>query len=397
MRGDSLPRVKVSKISATRLEKGYLWVFRKGLRDLPLGLKSGDWVRIFSEGGRFIGTGYYSNESNICLRLVDRGEILPNERYFQKRILEAFELRIRSGFGKEDSFRVVFGEGDFLPGLVIDKYGDVFCFQVMTAGMEAVKNNVIRALVDLFSPSCIYEKSDSPTRAYEGLGLIKGVVFGNLPGELVVDIDGIRFLIDLEEGQKSGMYLDQRFNRRILRRYAEGLRVLDVFSYGGAFSMYALAGGASECIAMDISKRAVDYASRNARLNGFEGRFRAVKGDAFDELRKMRREGEKFDAVVVDPPAFSKSKRGVERALRGYKDVNLQAIKILSPGGLLFTSSCTHYVTREMLKNVIIEASRDAKVELQCLEEGTQPPDHPTLLEMSETEYLKFIVFRKLT
>ncbi|RMG58431.1 MAG: class I SAM-dependent rRNA methyltransferase [Deltaproteobacteria bacterium] len=397
MRERKLPPVKVSRISTTRLEKGYLWVFRKGLKETPVGLRSGNWVRIYSEGGKFLGTGYYSQTSNISLRLVDREEIFPSEEYFRKRFSECLEVRLTSGFTLNDSFRLVFGEGDRLPGLVVDKYGDVLVLQVLTAGMEAVKGEIVKALEALLAPRSIYEKSDAPTREFEGLKAQKGTLLGENLSELVVAIDGLRFFVDLEEGQKSGMYLDQRLNRNIVKRYARGKKVLDVFSYGGGFSLYSLAGGAVSATAMDISERAISLARRNAELNGFEGRFTGIVEDAFDGLRRLRREGEKFDAIIVDPPAFSKSKRGVERALRGYKDVNLQAIKLLKRGGILFSSSCTHYVTREMLRSVIMEAARDAKTELQCLEVGTQPPDHPSLLEMGETEYLKFFVFRRLS
>jgi len=297
--------------------------------------------------------------------------------------------------GGERALRVMYSEGDFLPGLIVDRYGGILSVQILTAGMETVRETLLDVLERLFAPRLVYERSEGGGRRLEGLPERKGPVRGGGPAEEEIETDGIRFLVDVEAGPKTGFFLDQRGNRNIVRRLAEGKEVLDGFCSTGGFGLYALAGGARSVLAIDSSRSAVESARANAERNGASSRWRGETGDLFQALREIAASGRRFDLVVLDPPSFTKSREGREGALRGYRDINRMGLSVLSPGGLLATSSCTQLVDVAKWKDALIAAAADAGADMDLVAWGGQPPDHPVLLSVPETEYLKFAVYRK--
>jgi 23S rRNA (cytosine1962-C5)-methyltransferase len=389
-----LPAVGVSRKGEERLRSGHLWVFGDDLRDLPRELPAGSWVRILSRAGELLGTGTLNLGSRIALRAVSRFEEAPGREFFRKRLEEAWRLRDEAGLGGEAALRLVYSEGDFLPGLIVDRYGSVLCVQILTAGMEVVREEIVASLAERFPCRLLYERSEGGGRKKEGLPERKGPLLGEGVPREEVEMDGLRFLVDVETGQKTGFFLDQRENRRIVRALSRGRRVLDGFCSSGAFGIYALAGGAAEVLAIDSSEAAVAAAGENAARNGFEGRWEGKAADLFSELRALSASGRRFDLVVLDPPSFAKSREGMQGALRGYRDINRMGLSVLAPGGLLATASCTQRVDMAKWKEALRAAASDAGADLQLVAAGGQPPDHPVLLGVPESEYLKFAVYR---
>jgi 23S rRNA (cytosine1962-C5)-methyltransferase len=385
----------VSRKGEERLRSGHVWVFGDDLRELPRDLPPGSWVRIRSRAGEILGTGTLNLESRIALRLVSRSEAFPDKAFLRRRLEEAWKRRVDADLGKESAVRLVYSEGDFLPGLVVDRYGSLLCIQVLTAGMEAVREDIVEALAERFPCRLIYERSEGGGRKREGLPDRKGTVRGEGGPREEVEMDGLRFQVDAENGPKTGFFLDQRGNRRIVRGLAAGKRVLDAFCSTGAFGIYALAGGAESVLAVDASAPAVAAAGENAARNGFSGRWEGKAADLFSELRDLSASGRRFDLVVLDPPSFAKSREGREGAVRGYRDINRLGISVLAPGGVLATASCTQRIDVAKWREALRAAAADARADLELLAAGGQPPDHPVLLGVPETEYLKFAVYRK--
>lgn len=393
--GVDLPVAQVSRKGEERLRGGHLWVFGDDLRELPPDLPPGQWVRAASRSGELLGTATLNLESRIALRLVSRREVSPGKDFFLERFREAGARRAEAGLAGESALRLVYSEGDFLPGLVVDRFGGILSLQVLTAGMEAARAQIVEALLDAFPCRLLYERSEGGARKREGLGERKGRVAGGGEPREEVEIDGLRFLVDVETGPKTGFFLDQRGNRRIVRGLSRGRRVLDGFCSTGAFGLHALAGGADSVLAIDASESAVAAARENAARNGFGGRWEGRSADLFTELRALASAGERFDLVVLDPPSFAKSREGREGALRGYRDINRMGLSLLAPGGILATASCTQLVDVAKWREALRFAAAEAKTDLELLATGGQPPDHPVLLGVPETEYLKFAVFRK--
>jgi 23S rRNA (cytosine1962-C5)-methyltransferase len=391
----ALPVVGVSRKGEERLRFGHLWVFGDDLRDIPLELPPGSWVRVLSRAGEFLGTGTLNLASRIALRLVSRGEARPGKPFLLDRLEAAWERRAEAGLAGENALRLVFSEGDFLPGLVVDRYGSAICIQVLTAGMEGLRDEIVESLAERFPCRLIYERSEGGGRKREGLAESKGVLRGGGDPVEEVELDGLRFRVDMETGPKTGFFIDQRDNRRIVRAFSRGKRVLDGFCSTGAFGLYALAGGADSVLAIDSSGPAVAAARENAARNGFASRWEGTPADLFAELRELSAAGRRFDLVVLDPPSFAKSREGREGAMRGYRDINRLGLSVLAPGGILATSSCTQLVDMAKWREALKAAAADARVDLQQLAAGGQPPDHPVLLGVPETEYLKFAVYRK--
>lgn len=391
----ALPVVGVSRKGEERLRSGHLWVFGDDLRDIPLELPPGSWVRVLSRAGEFLGTGTLNLASRIALRLVSRGEARPGKPFLLDRLEAAWERRAEAGLAGENALRLVFSEGDFLPGLVVDRYGSAICIQVLTAGMEGLRDEIVESLAERFPCRLIYERSEGGGRKREGLAESKGVLRGGGDPVEEVELDGLRFRVDMETGPKTGFFIDQRDNRRIVRAFSRGKRVLDGFCSTGAFGLYALAGGADSVLAIDSSGPAVAAARENAARNGFASRWEGTPADLFAELRELSAAGRRFDLVVLDPPSFAKSREGREGAMRGYRDINRLGLSVLAPGGILATSSCTQLVDMAKWREALKAAAADARVDLQQLAAGGQPPDHPVLLGVPETEYLKFAVYRK--
>lgn len=291
--------------------------------------------------------------------------------------------------------RVLYSEGDFLPGMIADRYGDVLSVQILTAGMETVRDLLLDVLERHFRPRLIYERSEGGGRRHEGLAERKGTARGEGPTREEIETDGVRFSVDVEAGPKTGFFLDQRRNRAIVRGLAEGKTVLDGFCASGGFGLYALAGGAKSVLAIDASRPAVETARANAALNGVSGQWEGEAEDLFQALRNLREIGRRFDLVILDPPSFAKSREGREGALRGYRDINRMGLSVLSPGGFLATSSCTQLIDGTQWVEALRDAAADAGADLERIAWGGQPPDHPVLLSVPETDYLKFAVYRK--
>lgn len=348
-----------------------------------------------SRSGELLGTATCNLSSRIALRLVSRGTASPTREFFRDRIRDALRRRAAAGLGDLPALRLLYSEGDFLPGLVLDRYGTLLCAQFLTAGMEGCREEIVSAIVEEFSPRLLYERSEGNARMLEGLPERAGVVRGEGPPRETITLDGCRFLVDAAAGPKTGFFLDQRENRNIVRGLARGRTVLDGFCSTGAFGIYALAGGAESVLAVDVSASAVAAAGENAARNGFRERWEGREGNLFRVLRGMSEEGRRFDLVILDPPSFAKSREGREGAIRGYRDINRLALSLLSPGGLLATSSCTQLVDMAKWYEALRGSAADARVDVHVLAKGGQSPDHPVLLGVPETEYLKFAVLRK--
>jgi 23S rRNA (cytosine1962-C5)-methyltransferase len=391
----SLPEVRVSRKGEERLRSGHPWVFGDDLRDVPEGMPAGQWVRVLSRAGDFLGTATANLGARLALRRVSRGEAEPSAAFIESRLRDALSRRAAAGMGGERALRVMYSEGDFLPGLIVDRYGGILSVQILTAGMETIRELLLDSLERVLSPRLVYERSEGGGRRLEGLEERKGPVRGGGPPAEEIETDGVRFLVDVEKGPKTGFFLDQRANRNIVRRLAGGKDVLDGFCAAGGFGLYALAGGARSVLALDSSRSAVETARANADRNGFSSRWTGEAADLFQALRELAASGRRFDLVVLDPPSFTKSREGREGALRGYRDINRMGISVLSPGGVLATSSCTQLVDVAKWKEALTDAAADAGADLELVAWGGQPPDHPVLLSVPETEYLKFAVYRK--
>ena len=375
-----------------RLKAGHLWVYASEIATLDDGISPGDIVEVRDHRRRFLGRGSYSPASAIRVRILSRIPDEPLERgFWERRIDEAIAYRSRV-FPGETTLRVIYGEGDGLPGLVVDRYGDYLCLQVGTLGMERARPALLSVLQDRIHPSGIYERSDLTSRSHEGLPASEGVRAGQVPESIPVSLDGLEFQVRLGEAQKTGMYLDQRLNRRAVVPLAMGRTVLDAFCNTGGFGLYALKGGAASVLGVDTSPLCVLRAREQAERNRLADRCEFREGNAFDLLHALDREGRKFGIVILDPPAFTKSAASLPGALRGYKEINLRAMRILEPGGFLLTSSCSYHLDPETFLGVLRDAAADSGRTIRIVSVGGQSPDHPIRIGVPETRYLKFAV-----
>jgi 23S rRNA (cytosine1962-C5)-methyltransferase len=350
-------------------------------------------VRVIDQRGRFIARAHYGKESEISLRLISNADVEIDRDFWLARLRAAAGWRDRVVTGA-DAYRLVHAEGDLLPGLIIDRYGDCFVLQTLTRSMDALKGMWVELLIDEFRPRLIVERNDAKVRQLEGLPMINSRLYsaeGEPPSELFITENGIKFWVDLLEGQKTGAFLDQRENRAAAMRYARG-RGLDCFSFHGSFALH-LAKGCERVTAADISGPAIERARRNAELNG-AANVDFIEANVFDLLRDYDDAGERFDTIVLDPPAFAKNRGAVEAALRGYKEINLRALRLLNPGGVLITCSCSYHVGEDLFLQTLADAARDAGRAVQIVEKRTQSRDHPILLTVPETYYLKCVVAR---
>jgi len=389
-----LPAVSVSRKGEERLRSGHLWVFGDDLREIPSGLPPGEWVSVISRSGAPLGTGTLNLSSRISLRGGSRTEVIPTESFVAERIRDAFRRREEAGWAGRTAMRLLYSEGDFLPGVIADRYGPVVVLQILTAGMERIREELVSALVDACSPRLLFERSEGAGRRQEGLAERRGPLYGGGPPEEEIEVDGIRFRVNVESGPKTGFFLDQRENRGIVRELARDRTVLDGFCSTGAFGLYALAGGARSVLAVDASEPAVSAARKHAETNGYGGRWEGRAADLFREMRDLQESGRRFGLVTLDPPSFAKSREGRAGAMRGYRDINRLGFSLVEPGGVLATSSCTQLIDMAKWMETLRGAAADARVDAQLLRRGGQPADHPVLLGMPETEYLKFAVFR---
>ncbi len=383
------PTVAISGRGEQRVRSGHLWVYRSDVANVRA--SGGDTVRVETTHGRPIGHGLFSDRSQIALRMLATGERPADLGLWQERIGAA--VRFRESLRIDaTACRLVNGEGDLLPSLIVDRYGDWLVVQALSQGVDRLLPDLTRILVEQLHPRGILARNDSRVRALEGLTVGVEALHGEVPKTTVVRDAGVDYEVDLWQGQKTGLFLDQRENRDAAAAYAHG-RLLDCFSYNGAFAL-RLAGRCREVIAVDISEDAVARIRTNAARNGIAVDARVA--NVFDELRRLEREGERFDTIVLDPPAFAKNRASVDRALAGYKEINLRALKLLSPGGYLITCSCSYHVDEAMLGQVVYEASLDARVPVTVVEKRMQGRDHPVLLGVPETYYLKCFILRRL-
>lgn len=382
----------ISAKGAARVRDGHLWIYRSDVPGRPK-VESGSVVRVTDNRGRFIALAHFGAESEITLRLVSKEDVEINREFWRRRLLEAANWR-RRVVTDTDAYRLVHAEGDYLPGLIIDRYGDCFVLQTLTRGMELLKPLWVELLVEEFQPRLIIERNDAKVRQLEGLPMVNSVLYAkddSTVTEFAITENGIKFWVDLLEGQKTGAFLDQRENRAAAMNYATG-RGLDCFSFHGSFALH-LASDCDTVTAIDISEPAIQRARRNAELNGVPN-IEFLAANVFDRLRDYDDAGERFDTIVLDPPAFAKNRASVQGALRGYKEINLRALRLLTPGGVLITCSCSYHVGEELFLEMLMEAARDAGRQVQIVEKRTQGRDHPILLTVPETYYLKCVVLR---
>ncbi len=379
----------LKKNEERRLLSGHPWVYANEVAKIEGKSEQGGIAKVCAHDGRFIGYGYINHHSKIIVRLLTRRDEVIDREFFFNRIASANNLRISLGF--EDNYRVVFGENDLLPGLIVDKYGEYLSVQFLTLGMDVRKSLIVDILVEIFQPKGIYERSDVSVREKEGLAQFKGAIYGEFDPVVPIVENGINMVVDLENGQKTGYFLDQKENRFNLQKYVKNKTVLDCFSNVGGFALNAAKGGASQVTALDISKTAVEYINKNAELNYFKNVV-AEQADVFEKLREYRKEGKSFDVIVLDPPAFTKSKDTVKEAYKGYKDINIQALKLLNRGGILVTCSCSQHLSVNMFNDMIKEAAAQSGKTLKMLEFRVQSRDHGTLVGLDEGLYLKVAV-----
>lgn len=377
--------VKLKQKEDRRILRGHPWVFSNELQRFAEAVMPGEIVDVLDAGNRFVGRGYINPHTLIAVRILTRKPEELDRAFFQKKIATARSLRERLGFG--DSFRAVFSEGDYLPGLIVDKYANTLVLQSSTAGIDNLLSEIIFALQEEYAPNTIVLRNDSPSREIEGLSLEKRVILGEVSGPLTIEESGIQYQVDVLEGQKTGFFFDQRENRLAIKDHVKGRRTLDCFCYVGAWALSAARFGASEVIGLDASERAIALATQNAALNNLPAQFR--KADVFEELRKLEKQRERFGCIVLDPPAFVKSRAKVREALKGYKEINLRAMQLLEPGGVLVTCSCSHHIDEELFKEMLIDAAFSAGKQVRLLEMRSQARDHPVLLAARETQYLK--------
>lgn len=381
--------VYLKKNEERRIIGGHSWVYANEVMKIEGKDNNGSLATVFSYDGRFIGKGYINHISKILVRIFIRGNETDDKELYLKRITAANEARKKLGY--DNCYRVVFGEADNLPALIVDKYGDILVIQCLSLGIDKRKDLICECLQEIFSPKGIFERSDVAVRKKEGLPEFKGVLFGEVPDYCPIEENGIKMLVDVKNGQKTGYFLDQKENRLAARRYASG-EVLDCFSNSGGFSLNC-ATVAESVVACDISALALKNVNDNAALNGFKN-IKTLQGDVFEILRTFRAEKRTFDAVILDPPAFCKSANEVQDAYRGYKDINIKAMKIVKSGGYLLTCSCSHYMTLPLFEKMLIEAARESGRTVKILEIKMQAPDHPSLICAEETSYLKFFVLQ---
>ncbi|HLM57650.1 MAG TPA: class I SAM-dependent rRNA methyltransferase, partial [Pyrinomonadaceae bacterium] len=376
---------------AERVRGGHLWVYRTDVRD-GASAEGGSTVAVRDERGRYVGRALYSSRSEIALRVLTTREEEAGREWWRGRLRAAAARR--GGLEREaDAFRLVYSEGDLLPSLIVDRYADVLVVQTLSQGTESLKGMLTELLVEEFAPRSIVERNDVRVRALEGLPSQAGVLYGEEPGELEVVQHGVRLRVAPLGGQKTGAFLDQRENHAAARAYAKG-RALDCFTFQGGFAL-SMAKSCESVLGLDVSGDAVEAARRNAGLNG-AGNVEFREANVFDALRGLEEAGEHFDTVVLDPPAFAKNRASVPAAARGYKEINLRALRLLRPGGTLITCTCSYHMTEPLFLEVLSEAASDTRRRLQIVERRTQSRDHPVLVGVPETLYLKCVVARVL-
>jgi 23S rRNA (cytosine1962-C5)-methyltransferase len=387
----------INQKAAKRLRNGHLWIYKSDI--LKINASGGNIVSVFDNSKNFIGKAFYSDASEISLRLFTTSDEEINEEFWQKKLLQAVKRRIDSLADLQPKFqtnalRFVNAEADLIPSLIVDFYNGVFVIQTLSQGTEKLKPLFVDILKDSFSPDTIIERNDVKVRHLENLELKNGVLWGKETNRILIEQNGLKFHISFLEGQKTGAFLDQRENYLVARKIAKG-RALDCFTFGGGFALN-ISGACNEVLAVDISEKAIEIAKENANLNKARNVHFKV-ANVFDLLRQLEKQGEYFDTIILDPPSFTKNRESLRNAIKGYKEINLRAMKLLNPEGILITCSCSQHFKEELFLQTIQDAASDAKKKLQIVEKRGQPSDHPILLTMPETYYLKCFVLRVIS
>jgi 23S rRNA (cytosine1962-C5)-methyltransferase len=394
-----MAKVILAKGKGRRVEGGHPWVYDNEVGSITGSYEAGDIVEVYNYKNQWIGRGYINPNSHILVRLLTRdAKEVINQDFFYKKIKSAYDYRILQGY--QESMRVVFGEADFLPALVIDKFGEYLVIQPLALGIDRYKQEIVAVLIALFSPKCIFERNDVPVRELEGLTQCTGILYQReaiAHHTVTIEENGFQFSIDIQNGQKTGYFLDQTANRASIKPFVNEKRVLDCFSHTGSFAIHAAGYGAKHVTALDISEQAIQTAQANARLNGVEDKIEFVCANAFDALKDWTKENKKFDVVILDPPAFTKSRGNIQNALRGYKEINLRGMKLVSEGGFLITCTCSHFIKPELFREVLMEAAVDANKTIREVSYQVQGKDHPIVWNVEETLYLKFYILQVLS
>lgn len=390
--------VTLKKGEGRTLKAGGMWVFDNEIASILGTFENGDIVNIHDFDGYFMGYGYINTNSKITLRLLARRkDTVIDEAFFEQRVRDAWNYRKETI--DTSSCRLIFGEADFLPGIVIDKFSDVLVVESLALGIDKWKLVIIDALKkvlaeDGISIRGVYERSDAKVRLQEGMERYKGFIGEPFDTKVEIVENGVHYMVDVEDGQKTGFFLDQKYNRLAIQKLCKDARVLDCFTHTGSFALNAGIAGAREVTGVDASELAVRQAQENARLNGLEGRVKFICEDVFELLPKLAEDDEKYDVVILDPPAFTKSRSSIKNAVKGYREINLRGMKLVRDGGFLATCSCSHFMDYELFTRTIGQAARSAHKRLRQVEYRTQAPDHPILWSSDESYYLKFYIFQ---
>lgn len=390
--------VTLKKGEGRMLKSGGLWIFDNEIASILGSFEDGDIVAVHDFDGYGLGKGFINRNSKIRVRMMTRNRHQEiDEAFLKMRVQEAWDYRKK--VSDTGSCRVIFGEADFLPGLVVDKFSDVLVVQSLALGIDRLKDQIVELLKEVLAADGIkirgvYERSDAKVRRQEGMELYKGFIGEAFDTNVEIEENGVRYMVDVKDGQKTGFFLDQKYNRKAIQHLCKDAKVLDCFTHTGSFALNAGYGGAKKVTGVDASELAVEQATLNSKLNGMEDRVKFICRDVFELLPELEEKGEKFDVVILDPPAFTKSRNSVKNAVKGYREINLRAMKLVRDGGFLATCSCSHFMTYELFTQTIHQAARNVHKRLRQVEYRTQAPDHPILWAAEESYYLKFYVFQ---
>ena len=395
----SYPSITLKKGEGRTLKSGGLWVFDNEIAAVSPDVVNGEMVSVLDFDGYPMGVGFYNHHSKITVRMMSRhADTVIDEAFLRRRVEDAWYYRKKTV--DTSSCRVIFGEADYLPGLVVDKFSDVLVVQSLALGIDRLKETIVRLLLETLAKDGInirgvYERSDAKVRLQEGMEREKGFLSAPFDTKVEIVENGVHYMVDVEDGQKTGFFLDQKYNRQAIAKIARGKHVLDCFTHTGAFALNAAVGGAASVTAVDISAEAVQMTDANASKNGLDKVVKGLKANVFDLLSELvNNKSREYDFIILDPPAFTKSGSTVKNAIRGYKEINLKAMKLLPRGGYLATCSCSHFMKEELFVQMLHDAAADANVQLRQIEARQQSPDHPILWNVPETYYLKFYIFQ---
>jgi 23S rRNA (cytosine1962-C5)-methyltransferase len=388
-----MAKVVLKRKIGNRISNGHPWIFANEVEKIEGDAEPGSIVEVYYHDSKFAGKGYINQQSQIFVRLLTREKSVQiNEDFFLNKLKECWAYRQKIGY--TENCRLVFGEADGLPQLIIDKFDDYLVLQTLALGMDKWKPVIVNSLQTILRPKGIYERNDVPVRELEGLSQQKGFLSEPFNPKIIINENGLKFNVDIENGQKTGYFLDQQDNRRAIQNIVKGADVLGAFTYTGTFEIHAAHYGAKSVLGLDISENAVTQANLNAKLNGLENTCRFEAANAFDMLKQWVKEGRKYDVVMLDPPAFTKSRATIQKAITGYKEINLRGMKLVKPGGFLVTSSCTNLVSPELFLEIINSAAKDARRTIRQVVYNAQSPDHPIVWSMENTYYLKFLIIQ---